>query len=64
MALMDLLVVVLVFGGFGFMIWSRLVKRNHPIIQKAKDLFNKKEIKEKLIDESKWQHPNIERKIY
>lgn len=61
---MDLLVVVLVFGGFGFMIWSRLVNRNHPIVEKIKEMFKKKDEREKIIDESKWQQPNIEKKIY
>ena len=64
MSLTDLLVIILVFGGFGFMIWSRLVKRDHPVVQKVKEMFKKKEEREKFIDESKWQQPNIEKKIY
>lgn len=57
--------VIAVFGGFGFLIWSRLVKRNHPIIHKIQDWTRKPKEKIQSLTESKeWQHPNIERKIY
>ncbi len=65
MTFTDGLVVIGVFGAFGFMIWSRLVKRGHPIVQKTKDFLAKKD-KTDIIktNDSKWQSPHIERKIY
>ena len=65
MTLSQIFTVIAVFGGFGFLIWSRLVKRNHPIVAKVQELMKKP--KEKIIDitqSENWQQPNIERKIY
>ncbi len=64
MALIDGLVVLSVLSGFGYLIYSRLVQRNHPIIQKSKDFFKKKPESEGYKQEDKWNPPNIERKIY
>ena len=64
MTLAELLTVVLVLGGFGFLIWSRLVQRNHPIVTKVKEWMSKPKEKLEIIDSDKWQQPNIEKKIY
>lgn len=65
MTLVDGLVAISVLGAFGYLIYSKLVQRNHPILQKSKDFFKKKEeVNISIIDENKWQQPNIERKIY
>ncbi len=65
MSLTDAVVIIGVFGSFGFLIWSRLVKRNHPIVAKVYEMLSKP--KEKVIsltEQEKWQQPNIEKKIY
>jgi len=64
MVLTEGLTVVAVFAGFGLLIWSRLVKRNSPIIQKIRDWTTSKKVKE-VYDEAKeqWYPPSIERKI-
>ncbi|HEC39520.1 hypothetical protein LCGC14_0538270 [marine sediment metagenome] len=65
MTLVDALVIILIFGSFAILIWSRLVKRNHPIVPKIQGwLSNPKEKIESLSESEKWQQPNIERKIY
>jgi len=64
MSFTDLLVVLAVFGGFGFLIWSRLVKKNHPIVEKIKEMMRKKSKSESYKEEDKWQQPNIEKRIY
>ena len=64
MALTDLLVVLAIFGGFGFLMWSRLVKKNHPIVDKIKEIMTKKSKIERYNEEDKWQQPNIEKRIY
>lgn len=64
MTLAELLTVILVFAGFGFLIWSRLVQRNHPIVDKVKEWMSKPKEKLEKIDSDKWQQPNIEKKIY
>ena len=65
MTLAELFTLLAVFGGFGFLIWSRLVKRNHPIVAKIQELMKKpKEKIEKLTESESWQQPNIERRIY
>ncbi|KKN59023.1 hypothetical protein LCGC14_0545780 [marine sediment metagenome] len=64
MTLVELLTVILVFAGFGFLIWSRLVQRNHPIVTKVKEWMSKPKEKPVIIDSNKWQQPNIEKKIY
>lgn len=64
MTLSELLTILLVFGGFGFLIWSRLVKRNHPIVAKVQGWLSKPKEKLEMIDPNKWQQPNIEKKIY
>ncbi len=65
MGISDALVVMAVFAVFGFMIYSKLVKRNHPIIGKVKDLMRTKEKveKESEMESSLWMTPHIERKI-
>lgn len=65
MTLSQVFTVLAVFGGFGFMIWSKLVQRNHPIVQKVRDLISKsKEKTKEVVDiDSKWQPPVLERKI-
>ncbi len=65
MVLTDALVILVIFGSFAFLIWSRLVQRNHPIVAKVKEMMSKP--KEKIIDpqgSESWQQPNIDRKIY
>ncbi len=65
MTLSQLFTVLAVFGGFGFLIWSRLVKRNHPIVAKVQGWMSKpKEKIENLKEGENWQTPNIERRIY
>lgn len=64
MALLDGVIVLGVFGGFGLLIWSKLVRRNSPVIQKMKDWFTSKKIMErKITDKDQWYPPSIERKI-
>ena len=63
--LVDALVIISVFGGFGFLIWSRLVKKNHPIVGKVQQWLSKP--KEKIIslsEQERWQQPNIDKKIF
>lgn len=65
MTLIDGLVIIAVFGAFGFLIWSRLVQRNHPIVAKVYGWLSKP--KEKIIsltEEEKWQQPSIDKRIY
>lgn len=65
MTLGELLTIILVFGGFGFLIWSRLVRKNHPIVAKVQEWMKKPKDKTEDLNESEsWQQPNIERKIY
>ena len=65
MILVEIFTVLAVFGGFGFLIWSRLVQRNHPIVAKVQEWMKKpKEKLENLKESEGWQQPNIERKIY
>ncbi len=65
MTLVDGLVVIAVLGAFGYLVYSKLVQRNHPILQKSKDFFKKKpEVEISMMEDNKWQQPNIERKIY
>ena len=65
MTLTDAFVIIAVFGSFGFLIWSRLVKRNHPIVEKVYEMLRKpKEKIQNLTEAERWQQPNIERKIY
>ncbi len=65
MTLTDGLVIIAVFGGFGFLIWSSLVKKNHPIVDKVKQWVSKpKEKLDSFKDDPNYQQPNIERKIY
>ncbi len=64
MGLLDGLIVLGVFAGFGLLIWSKLVRRNSPVIQKIKDWFTSKKIMERTIkDKDQWYPPSIERKI-
>ncbi len=64
MGIADVITVLAVFGGFGLLIWSRLVKKNHPIVDKVRVMFKSKVEKEDLISqEEKWLQPHIERKI-
>ena len=44
MTLVDALIVMGIFAGFGIMIWSRLNKRNSPAVLKAREYFRKKNI--------------------
>ena len=63
--LINTLIILTVFGSFGFLIWSKLVKRNHPIVAKVYEMLNKP--KEKIItltEQEKWQQPNIDKKIF
>ncbi len=65
MTLVDALVIIGVFGAFSFLIWSKLVSRNHPVVDKVKQWINKP--KEKMIslsEHEKWQQPNIDKKIF
>ncbi len=64
MTLAELFTVVAVFGGFAFLIWSRLVKKNHPIVAKVQGWMSKPKQKLEDLSSEKWQQPNIERKIY
>ena len=64
MTLAEIFTVILVLGGFGFLIWSRLVQRKHPIVAKVQEWMSKPKEKMKIIDPNKWQQPNIEKKIY
>lgn len=64
MTLSQILTVILVLGGFAFLIWSRLVKRNHPVVAKLQEWMRKPKEKLERIDSDKWQQPNIEKKIY
>lgn len=65
MTIAQVFTVLAVFGGFGFLIWSRLVQRNHPIVSKVQEWMSKpKEKIENLTESESWQHPNIERRIY
>lgn len=41
MPLLDGLIVLGIFGGFGLLMWARLVKSKHPIVQKTKDWISK-----------------------
>ena len=64
-ALTDGLVVIAVLCGFGYLIYSRLVKTNHPILQRGKEYFQrKKDIDEELKEDEKWNAPTIEKRIY
>ena len=64
MTFVDALLVIGIFAGFGIMIYSRLNKRNSPVIIKAREYFRKKNIiKPDLSDSEKWKQPMIERKI-
>ncbi len=64
MTLSQIFTVLAVFGGFGFLIWSRLVQRNHPIVAKVKEWMSTPKEKIEEMDPDKWQQPNIEKKIY
>ncbi len=65
MTLTDAIVIISVFGAFGFLIYSRLVQRNHPIVAKVQEWLSKpKEKIERLTESERWQQPNIEKKIY
>ncbi len=65
MSVTDILVTFLVFAIFGFMIWSSLVKKNHPIVDKIKEWTStpKEKVRE-LTEAERWQHPSIDKKIY
>ena len=58
MTLSQVFTVLAVFGGFGFLIWSRLVKRNHPIVHKVHEWTRKKKQIPELIYSDKWQQTN------
>ncbi len=65
MTLVDALVIISIFGGFGLLMWGRLVKRNHPIVDKIKQLLSKpKERMANISEQDKWQQPNIDKKIF
>ncbi len=64
MTLFDGLIVLGIFAGFGFIVWSKLNKKNHPVIEKTREYFRKKNIiKPDLSESEKWKQPMIERKI-
>lgn len=58
MAFMDGIIVLGILGAFGFLIYTRLVKRNSPILRKGKELMKKKE-KQDSIEEDIYEtvHP-------
>ena len=65
MTIEQVITVFAVFGGFAFLIWSSLVKRNHPIVAKIQEwMSTPKEKIEKITESESWQQPNIERRIY
>lgn len=64
MSLVDGLMVLAIFIGFGVMIYSRLNRKNASVVIKAREYFKKKNIiKPDLSESDKWKQPMIERKI-